>query len=137
MHMYHADSIQGSNQRSHLAKQHSIQPTFLQLPSCLSSVLICTSILSSYNCNWPLDYPSQPPLHRRRHRPQDPHAWTRRWPCTILYLRTSLPHSHSPITPSQHRYCRDPTSYSSFPPPLPGELGNPLPAALERALRRP
>lgn len=106
---------------------------FPSFPSYLLSILIWTSIHPSFICNWSLTYPWHPPLHRRRHFLQHRHAQTPIRPCTVLYLRTPRPQSHISTPPSQHRYCRDPASYSSFPPPLPGELGNP-PARRARAL---
>lgn len=105
------------------------QPTLLQLPSCLLSILTCTSIHRSLVCNWPLIYRWRPPPNRHRHCPQSLHIRVPIRPWTVLYLRTSLPKSHLHASPSQHRYCHDPMSYISFPPPLPGELGNPPCAA--------
>jgi len=76
-------------------------------------------------------------LHSSRRRRQHRQAWTPLRPCTGLYLRTSLPLYHPSIPPSQRRNCHDPASYSSFPPPLPGELGNPPLHRARAALRRP
>lgn len=116
----------------------TLQPTFLQFPSCLLSILTYTSSHRSSVCNWPLIYPWHPPLNRHHHSPQ--RLRTSRWtmpPFTVLYLRISLPKSHFLTLPSQHRYYRDPMSYSSFPPPLPGEHGNPPAAGLDLTLRCP
>lgn len=109
---------------------------FPPFPSCLLSIIIYTSIHPFFICNCSLTYPWHPPLHRDRHCLQHRHARTPIRPWTVLYLRTPLPPSHILIPPSQHHYCREPASYSSFPRPLSGEPGSP-PTHHARALPAP
>lgn len=123
---------QGSNQRSHLAGLHSyfqcpktLQPTFLQILMSLINYHMDVNpspLHFQLAAHLPVASTS---LQRRRHHHHHQNAWAPIRTYTVLYLRIPLLRSHPPIPPLQHRYCRNPASYISFPPPLPGELGNP------------
>lgn len=112
----------------HSSFQHpkSIQPTFLQFPPCLLSILIYKSINPFLHFQLVTSYPWRPPLHipdaavsirtpGHLYGPAPSYIYVHPFPNLILLF---------PL--------HDPASYTRFPPPLPGELGNP-PARRARA----
>lgn len=100
--------------------------------SCQFSNAHQISIDPSFTRNWSLPSSGVRLSTTGGHSDGHPGAWTHLWRWTVLFYVHPFPKLILLWTPSQHRHCRDPASYSSFPPPLSGEIGN-LPAQHARA----